>query len=185
VPRAGNGWTTAAEHSVFIQLSVYGQIEKAHQKASGRIQTKINHLNTTLFIFGLIIGSFGIVDTYFGDSTPVWLKILQLMIGYGVSVITQVQTKNKNIARMEVLKEIAAKCAYRVENIKNILHMSKNARPPADTFILSINTDIECLKISTPILDEMPDLPELPTPQPEQLKISESPKLTKQQESEI
>ena len=98
VLRAGNGWTTAAEHKVFIQLSVYGQIEKVHKKASRRIQTKISHLNTTLFIFGLLIGSFGVIDTYFGDSTPVWMKVIQLVIGYAVSIITQIQTKNKSIA---------------------------------------------------------------------------------------
>ncbi len=152
VQRDGNGWTPAAENEVFIHLSTYGQIEKLHKRAAERIQRKLNHLNTTMFIFGLLIGSFGVIDTYFGDSTPVWMKIIQLIIGYTVSVITQVQTKNKELSQMSILKEIAYKCAYKAENVRHVLHMSQNARPPANSYILSINMDIQCLKVNSPIM---------------------------------
>ena len=111
-------------------------------------------LNITSGILGGIVGTAGVVTLFLDTTTPLWARLIQIIIGFLVTIVS-VLTSTWRLTEMQ-MNDNLTQVSYSIlsKEIMWQLAQPRKDRHDAREYIKSKLGEIEQLKVSAPIIDK-------------------------------
>ena len=141
-----NGWDSNIEIYAREMQQRFISLERLNNASALKLQKKIKYLHYFVCFVGIMVGTLGVVNTMYSENPPMGIKVAQLALGYIISAASYILSNSDMNKKLEDATKAYTLCIHSKNSIGLIIHMPRNERPDAESYLKKISSDLECIE---------------------------------------